>query len=105
MIHIRQVTTRREVKAFIRMAWKVSASDPNWVPPLISERAAFLDRRVNPFFRDNRCELFLACRDGDVLGRIAAVAPGSKQGAREPGEPLAGNCGRWRPRGATRRRR
>lgn len=80
MIHIRQVTTRREVKGFVRMAWKVNAADPNWVPPLISERATFLDPRVNPFFRDNRCGLFLACRNGDVVGRIAAVVPGAGGG-------------------------
>ena len=42
------------------------------MPPLISERRAFLSREKNPFFEHAEAEYFLAERDGDVVGRITA---------------------------------
>jgi GNAT superfamily N-acetyltransferase len=70
---IRPVRGRGDVTAFIRMAYDVYRGDPRWVPPLERERRAFLDRRANPFFEFGEVELFLARRDGRVVGRVAAV--------------------------------
>ncbi len=47
-------------------------NEPNWIPPLVAERRAFLDRRKNPFFGHADVELFLAWRDGQPVGRISA---------------------------------
>jgi hypothetical protein len=41
-------------------------------PPLRLERHAFLSRRVNAFFTHGDARLFLARRDGRVVGRISA---------------------------------
>src|SRR5262249_25159966 len=46
--------------------------DPAWVPPLIIERKAFLDRARHPFYQHGDAALFLARRDGEIVGRIAA---------------------------------
>jgi GNAT superfamily N-acetyltransferase len=43
------------------------------VPPLLMERKAFLNPRKNPFFQHAQVQLFLARRQGQVVGRIAAV--------------------------------
>jgi len=43
------------------------------VPPLIEERLDFLDPKKNPFFEHARCQLFLARRDDELVGTIAAV--------------------------------
>jgi GNAT superfamily N-acetyltransferase len=67
------VRTRRDLRRFIRFPWWIYAGNPNWVAPLLVERQAFLDRRKNPFFRHSDAELFLAERDGEVVGRIAAI--------------------------------
>ena len=47
--------------------------DPYWVPPLISERKDFLNPEKNPFFEHSEAEFFVARRDGEVVGTIAAI--------------------------------
>jgi GNAT superfamily N-acetyltransferase len=42
------------------------------VPPLRLERWFFLSRRLNPYFGHGDAQLFLARRDGRVVGRISA---------------------------------
>jgi GNAT superfamily N-acetyltransferase len=66
------VATRRDLKAFIRLPWRLYRGEPNWVAPLVSERRQHLSRRHNPYFEHARAEYFLAVRDGRVVGRITA---------------------------------
>ena len=49
------------------------AATPCWVPPLRGDERKFLSPRRNPFLVNNRVELFLCCRGGEVVGLIAAV--------------------------------
>jgi hypothetical protein len=46
---------------------------PNWVPPLRVAVYDALDERKNPFYQEAGRALFLAERDGEVVGRIAAI--------------------------------
>ena len=57
---------------FIKLPWRLYRNEPNWVPPLVSERKKFLDRDGNPFFEHAEAEYFLAWRDGEPVGRISA---------------------------------
>jgi GNAT superfamily N-acetyltransferase len=72
-ITITPVQSAQDREAFIRFPYTLYAGDPNWVPPLEMERRDFLDPRKNPWFDFGKVELFLARRDGEVVGRIAAV--------------------------------
>jgi hypothetical protein len=72
-IRIDRVGTKRDLKRFIRFPWRVYRGDPRWVPPLLSEVKAKLDRDKNPFFEHAVMELFLAGRGGETTGRIAAI--------------------------------
>ena len=38
MIEVKQVQTKKELKRFIRLPWKVYKGDPYWVPPLLFEQ-------------------------------------------------------------------
>jgi hypothetical protein len=58
--------------AFVDFAFKHYASDPNWVPPLRGEAIGVITPGQNPFFEHADVQLFLARRDGRVVGRIAA---------------------------------
>jgi GNAT superfamily N-acetyltransferase len=69
---IRPVEGRRDLDAFIKVPFRLREHDPQWVPPLIFERRAFLDRDKNPWFEHADAELFLAERDGRAVGRISA---------------------------------
>ncbi len=70
---VKQVNAKKELKTFITLPWKVYREDPNWVPPLISEIKERLNKEKNPFFEHADMDLFLAYKNNEVTGRIAAV--------------------------------
>ncbi len=67
------VRTRRDLKRFIDLPYRLFERDPVWVPPLRLDVAITLDRKKNPFFEHAEAEYFIARRDGQVVGRIAAI--------------------------------
>jgi len=71
-IEVSQVTGRKERDQFIKFPWRIYRNDPAWVPPLIIERKAFLDRKRHPFYQHGDAALFLARRNGEIVGRIMA---------------------------------
>jgi GNAT superfamily N-acetyltransferase len=71
-LEVRPVATKRDLTRFIKLPWRLYRNEPNWVPPLVSERRKFLDREGNPFFEHAEAEYFLAWRDGEPVGRISA---------------------------------
>ncbi|HOT91049.1 MAG TPA: N-acetyltransferase [Anaerolineae bacterium] len=70
---IQPAETAAERKAFIHFMWKVYKGDPYWVPPLISERVAFLDPQKHPFHQHAKVRYFTAQRDGQIVGTIAGI--------------------------------
>ncbi|HZR79119.1 MAG TPA: hypothetical protein VFA58_07920, partial [Chthoniobacterales bacterium] len=68
-VEVRSPAQRNE---FIKFPWQIYAHDPAWVPPLIIERKAFLDRKNHPFYQHGDAALFLAERNGSLVGRIMA---------------------------------
>ena len=71
-IEISEVRSRVERNAFIRFPWRIYRGDPAWVPPLIIERKTFIDRNRHPFYQHGDAALFLARKNGRVVGRIMA---------------------------------
>jgi len=72
-IRIKTVETKKELKQFIKFAWEINSSDPNWVPPLITDRLKALDKTKNPFFKHANAAYFLAYNHDKIVGRIAAI--------------------------------
>ncbi len=72
-IYIEPANSAAERLAFIHFQWQIYAGDPHWVPPLISERKAFWDKTKNPFFEHSDAQMFVAKRDGKIVGTIAAI--------------------------------
>lgn len=63
-----------------RTSWPSSSSPgrsirttPTGFPPLILERKEFLDPKKNPFYEHADIKLFLAMKDREIVGRIAAI--------------------------------
>lgn len=73
IISVDRVTGKKDFKKFIHFPWQVYRDYPNWVPPLLLEMKEKLDRKKNPFFEHAEMELFLARKDGEVVGRIAGI--------------------------------
>src|SRR6478609_4112077 len=71
-VEVRPVASKRELKAFIRLPWRLYRNEPHWVPPLLMDLRKRLDREHNPFFAHAEAEYFLAWRDGRPVGRITA---------------------------------
>jgi GNAT superfamily N-acetyltransferase len=71
-VSIRPVQSRRELKRFVKVPFRLHRDRPQWVGPLIFERMQFLDRSRNPYFEHAEAEYFLAERDGEPVGRISA---------------------------------
>jgi GNAT superfamily N-acetyltransferase len=70
-ITIQQITTGRDLRAFVTFPWRVYKGDPCWVPPLISDQIAYLTPEKNPFFENAEAALFVARRGSDIVGTIA----------------------------------
>ena len=71
-LRIEPVQTNRDIEDFIRFPFKLYQGDPNWVPPLLSEQRKFLSPEGNPFFDHAEVALWLARRNGEVVGTISS---------------------------------
>jgi GNAT superfamily N-acetyltransferase len=71
-VEVRPVSSRRELRTFIRLPWRLYREEPNWVAPLLMELKKRLDQSKNPFFKHAQAQYFLAYRDGRPIGRISA---------------------------------
>jgi len=71
-VTIRPVETKKDKQAFVDFAWEVYKDDPAWVPPLKDEVHGLITPGKNPWFEHGHAQLWLAERDGKVVGRISA---------------------------------
>ncbi len=83
---IRPVTSKSDEKKFIKFQWAPYAGNPHWVPPLLMDRRKLIDRKGNPFYKHATMELYLAEREGKVVGRIGAIVNDNHN--REHGENI-----------------
>lgn len=72
-IDFKVVNSKSDLKEFIKFAWKIYDGDPFWVPPLIIDKMNLLNKEKNPFFHHAEIELYIAYRNGETVGRIAAI--------------------------------
>ncbi len=72
MIEIREIESRRELVDFVRFPFQLYKGNPYWVPPIVKEELEMLDKKVNPVFNNALAHYFLAYKDGEIVGRIAA---------------------------------
>lgn len=72
-ITVKKVSSKSDLNEFIKFPWKIYKGDVHWVPPLLMEQKTLLDKQKNPFFKAAEADYFLAYRNGEIIGRIAAV--------------------------------
>ncbi|MEO7998782.1 MAG: N-acetyltransferase, partial [Gemmatimonadaceae bacterium] len=70
-----RVQSKRDFARFIELPWQIydPKKYPMWIPPLRLAVMDGVDEKKNPFYKRAARELFLAIRDGQVVGRIAAI--------------------------------
>jgi len=88
------IGTPAERKEFVDLAYRLNASDPNWVPPLHMEAVELVTPGKNPFFEHADVQYFLARKDGRNVGRISAHIDHLAV-AMDPVQGMGAGTGNW----------
>jgi GNAT superfamily N-acetyltransferase len=72
-LEVIRVNNRRERKLFFNLPWDLYQGDPHWIPPIRLVQKELLNYRRHPFYDDAEIQTFVALRDGEPCGRIAAL--------------------------------
>jgi hypothetical protein len=72
-IGISLVSTPAEIKSFIEFPYTLYRNHTQWIAPLRMEQKKLVDVKRNPFYDNAELAMFLATKNGVIVGRIAAV--------------------------------
>ena len=72
-IDIKKVSTQMDYKTFVEFPFVLYKDNPFWVPPLVKDEIETLDPKLNPVYQNATASLFLAYKNGEVVGRVAAI--------------------------------
>lgn len=72
-IVVTEALSAQDRKAFIFLPWEIYKNDKVWVAPIISDYKKVFDKNVSPFFKHGDMRLFIARKNGKVVGRVAAI--------------------------------
>ncbi len=72
-LEIKKVTTKRELKQFIRFNYELYKDNPYSVPDLYEDMLSTFSPDKNPAFEFCEADYFLAYREGRIVGRVAAI--------------------------------
>ena len=64
---------KKEFRRFLDLPYQIYEGDPNWVAPLIRDMKVMFDKRKHPFHQHSEVQPFIAVRDGETVGRVAAI--------------------------------
>lgn len=70
---IKKITTRKELKAFIRFNYELYKDCPYAVPDFLEDMLDTFNPKKNPAFEFCDVDYFMAYRDGKLVGRVAAI--------------------------------
>jgi len=68
-----KITDKKGIKKFIKAQWRFYEGNKNFVPPIIAEDMKLFDKNKNPLWEHADYQLFLAEKNGEIVGRIAAI--------------------------------
>ena len=72
-VTIKQVSTQRDLKRFIRFNYELYKHNPYSVPDLYDDMLTTFNKQKNPAFEFCEADYFLAYKDGKLVGRVAAI--------------------------------
>ena len=73
MITVKELFSKKELKKFVKFPFKLYKDTPYWVPPIIKQELETFNKDKNPIFRDAEARFFLAYKNNEIVGRIAAI--------------------------------
>jgi len=72
-LEIRTVETKKDLKKFLKLPFKIYKGNKYWVPQLLMDEMEIFDKEKNPAYENAESKLFLAYKDGELVGRIAGI--------------------------------
>ncbi|WP_299126176.1 GNAT family N-acetyltransferase [uncultured Winogradskyella sp.] len=73
MIKIKEAASKKDLKAFVKFPFSLYKDSKYWVPPIIKQELETFNKDKNPIFKDAEAQFFLAYRDNEIVGRVAAI--------------------------------
>lgn len=73
MIVLKEATTTKDLKAFVKFPFNLYKDSKYWVPPIISEELKTFSKKDNPVFKDAEATFFLAYKNNVIVGRVACI--------------------------------
>lgn len=73
MITLQEMTSKKEMKAFVEFPFKLYKNNAYWVPPIINDEIESFDKTKNPVFQHAEAHFFVALKNNEIVGRIAAI--------------------------------
>jgi len=73
MITVKEVHSKKDLKAFVKFPFSLYKDSKYWVPPIISQEIKTFDKKLNPVFNDAEARLFLAYKNKKIVGRVSAI--------------------------------
>jgi len=73
MITIKEMTSKKELKTYVKFPFKLYKNNNYWVPPIINEELESFDKNINPVFKHAEARFFVAIKNDEIVGRIAAI--------------------------------
>jgi GNAT superfamily N-acetyltransferase len=73
MITIKEATTKSELLDYIKFPFSLYKDNAYWVPPIIADELETFDKTKNPAFENAEAYFYLAYKNSEIVGRIAAI--------------------------------
>lgn len=73
MIQLKEVTSKKDLKTFIHLPFKIHKEHKEWLPPLISDEWKVFDKNKNHSFEHCDTIMLLAFKNNEVVGRIMGI--------------------------------
>lgn len=72
-MEIQKITTKKELKKFIKFPFNLYKGNPYYVPPLVDFELSTLLEEKNPAFDHCEAAYWVVLKDNEIVGRIAAI--------------------------------
>ena len=72
-ISVKKVTTKKELSLFVEFPNNLYKGNEFFVPKISMDEKNTFNPKKNPAFKFSECQLFLAYKDGEIAGRVAAI--------------------------------
>ncbi|MFV5685501.1 GTP cyclohydrolase [Flavobacterium sp. GB2R13] len=73
MITIQEAKTKKELTDYIKFPFSLYKNNKYWVPPIIADELESFDKTKNPAFENAEAYFYIAYKDNEIVGRIAAI--------------------------------